>query len=112
MSTWATPEDVTTDVWPDAPATPATLADLLDAAEEQCTEYAPRLEAGMVVPVRYKLAVIAQARDIWTASRRNADDTMGPDGFTITVPPLSAHVRNLLRPRTPRVQFTAPTVTP
>jgi len=111
VATWITAEEVTVDLWADAPSTPATLALYLDAAQEQCEAYAPALEDGAAVPARYKLAVIAHARDTWNAGRADEAGDIGAEPFAVAVRPLSLHVRQLLRPRDPRVVFGTGTAT-
>ena len=52
------------------------------------------------------------ARDIWNASRRSPEGTMGPDDYAVQVRPLSMDVRQLLRPRDPRPVFGTGRTTP
>lgn len=114
MSTWATAEDVhpvdpTASPWPAAP-TGQLLVDLLDAAEEQCREFAPLpvvlIDADGVateqVGPRHKLAVIYQARELYAAAKRDGDVISGSDSYVIRARPLVASVKQLLRPSSPR----------
>lgn len=104
MTAWATREDALASSWKDAAdVPPGILDDLLVAAEEACREFAPpaRLDPVTleeVVPVRYRLAVIYQARELWAAGRRNGDVIAG-DTYVIRARDLTASVRQLLRPR-------------
>lgn len=100
---WATREDALTSSWKDAgDVPPALLDELLVAAEESCREFAPAPplddQGAEVVPVRYRLAVIYQARETWAAGRRNGDVIAG-DTYVIRARDLTASVRQLLRPR-------------
>ena len=87
------------DHWEDAHLiAPDVLARLLATAHEQCEAYAPVLDP---VPERYITAQILQARALWQMQRQGPGDTYGPDGFQVTVYPLDARIRALLRPRRP-----------
>lgn len=77
----------------------ATLTDLLEAATEQCAEFAPTLAEGAPVPFRYMLATVYQARELYEAGTRN-NDTIPGEGFVIRARPLTASIKQLLRPRT------------
>lgn len=104
MPAWATPEDALASTWKDASDVPTPiLEELLTAAEEQCRDFAPALpvdDLGVEVaaPVRYRLAVIYQARELWAAGRRNGDVIAG-DTYVVRARDLTASVRQLLRPR-------------
>lgn len=76
-----------------------TLAVLLTAAEEQCAAYAPALAAGDAVPIRYQLAVIYQARELYNASQRDNADAIGVGDFVIRARPLTSTIKQLLRPQ-------------
>lgn len=94
---WATLQQAR-EVWPDA----ATLSDgvltrLLQAAHDQVLAYAPALADPLVVPAGYTEAEVLQARDLWSATKREGD-VMGFESYAIRVRPLSATVRSLLRP--------------
>lgn len=103
---WVTPTRARA-LWPDAPKDPATLTELLGAAYEACTEYAPLLAVpspepdGYAPPQRARQAQVLMARAIWTAARAKADG-LGLDdaaGMIATVTPtLSGQVKQLLRP--------------
>jgi len=104
MAAWATPADALASTWKDAGDVPTPiLEELLEAAEEQCREFAPVLpvdDLGVEVtaPVRYRLAVVYQARELWAAGRRNGDVIAG-DTYVIRAKDLTSTVRQLLRPR-------------
>lgn len=116
MAPWADPDaPIAAELWPDAAEVSTELRALLfAAAQEACEEYAPALAADATVPARYTIAVTMHARDIWNASRRSPEGTMGPEEFAVTVRPLSIDVRQLLRPRNPVPTFgtARTTVTP
>ena len=107
MAPWATAADArTAELWPDAgDVSEGFLELLLEAAQETCEAYAPALAADAPVPARYRIAVVMHARDVWNASRRNPEGTMGPEDYAVQVRPLSLDVRQLLRPRDPRPVF-------
>lgn len=75
------------------------LTTLLEVAFEECVAYAPAVEG--TVPERYKLANIMQAREIYTASKRGdaSADVVGVGDFVVRARPLSAVVRQMLRPQ-------------
>lgn len=78
----------------------------LQAAYEQCVEFAPELDDGQtLIPARLVQAQVMQARAIWRAVKAGDGDQIGPDGLTVTVYPMDWTVKNLLRPRraVPRV---------
>lgn len=103
MDTPATPADAVS-FWPDAESIdPTTLEALLDAAWESCEAFLPvdELDPGPLpgaVSPRWIQANVLQARDGWTAYRREGD-VLGFDNYAVRVSPLSAAVRALLRPR-------------
>lgn len=87
------------ELWPESgELLPETLEQLLGAAYEQCSEYAPALAAGDPVPDRYPTAQIYQASEIWAAARREGDVIGLSDQVAIRVRPLGATVKSLLRP--------------
>lgn len=87
-------------LWPDSGVIdPGALALLLDAAQEQCEEYAPALADPAAVPARYTLAVVYQARELWAASQRGEQDVIGVGDYAIRARPLTAAVKALLRPQ-------------
>lgn len=101
---WATAEDLTTypELWTDAPDTPATVDFLLGIATEACEAYAPPLPEGddpVPVPTSYKMATILHARELHNASKRGEQDVIGVGDFAIRARPLTAAVKQLLRPK-------------
>lgn len=96
---WATLAELQADTWRDRPASTDLCQHLLDVAQEQLEAYAPALPAGAEPPARYKRAVLLQVREVWAASTRDSGtDTIGVEGLVVRVRPLSAAVRQLLRP--------------
>lgn len=85
--------------WADAPVDDEYLADLLDSAFDQCEAYAPALAEDEAAPVRYRVAQVMQARAIYRAMKTGDNDSLGADGFTVTVFPMDWNIKNLLRPR-------------
>lgn len=85
--------------WADAPLDDVFLYRILQAAKEQCIEYAPALAAGSVVPARYVQAQAMQARALYQSVIANQNDTVGVDGFAVRVFPLDFTIRALLRPK-------------
>lgn len=94
-------------LWPDSIAlAPEDVEALLQAAYEQCHEYAPVLPVGAVVPERYRQAQLLQAQENSKATRREGDVIgFADEGYAVRVRPLGTSVKALLRPRTgvPRV---------
>lgn len=89
------------ELWPDAEyISLLTLGDLLDAANEVCVAYAPPLPITGVIPERYLLAELMQAKHIWSAMRGGNSESMGPEGLAIPAYPLVFQARDLLRPKT------------
>lgn len=96
---WYTVDDARDD-WPDAPASDARVAQLLDLAKLQVLDFAPALPVAAPPPVNYRAGQLQQARNIWNAGRANpSTGDFGQDGFTLTVHPLDWHVEQLLRPK-------------
>lgn len=90
--------------WRDAPSDDGHLHAVLTTAREQCEAYAPALvdDEGLplAVPIRYRLAQIMQARNVWNASKTDpASGGIGPDGFVIRPFPMDWTVKNILRPK-------------
>lgn len=89
--------------WADAPEgdddEDARLYDLLQIAREQVLAFAPARQDGDPVPARYRAAQVMQARNLWNGLRKNpGEETMGADGFSVTIFPLDWNVRALIRP--------------
>lgn len=84
--------------WADAVAIPdATLDELLEAAFEQCVEYAPTNSEP--IPVSFMIANVYQAREIYAAAQRGEQDVIGFGDYAIRARPLTAAVKQLLRPQ-------------
>lgn len=84
--------------WPDSEdVDPTVLTVLLGAAFEVCSAYAPPVTG--VVPDRFKLAMILQARQIWSDLAGGDSQSIGADGFEISSFPLISAARQLLRPK-------------
>lgn len=107
MAQWVAPADVPESAWQEfSELDQAEAALYLDAAQEACETYAPALADGAPTPARYKLAVIYHGRDLYRAGQRTGDsEPIGPDGYQLTVRPLSDAVKALLRPRNPVPTF-------
>lgn len=100
---WATPEQARQH-WPDARSLDDDMLDLLlEASTEQCAEYAPA--ASQPVSARYVLACIYQAREVYAAGQRGEQDVIGVGDYAIRARPLTAAVKQLLRPQNPRRRF-------
>lgn len=97
MAAWATPTEAARH-WPDAATLdPTRLADLLTVATEQAATYAPTLGVADPVPLRYTIATIYQAREVYAASVRDGD-LVGAGEYAFRAVPLTAAVKRLLRP--------------
>lgn len=86
--------------WSDA----STIADdkldeLLEAAWPAVFAYAPALAEDAEVPTHYKLAQVYQAREVWAAAQRGESDVIGVGDFALRARPLTAAVKQLLRPQ-------------
>lgn len=102
---WLTPQEVAgPGYWPGCPLDPtdeteaAALQNLLDAAADQCRTFANVLPAFTPIPERWRQAQGLQARALYRSSTAAAGDTLGEDGFTVTVYPMDWNVKALLRP--------------
>lgn len=88
-------------IWPEANDIPAdTLTDLLNAATNICTAYAPAHPDPLVsvpIPQEWTYAVILQARHTWGQLGGGQQQEYGPDGLAIPVYPLVFAARDLLR---------------
>lgn len=72
----------------------------LQSAYEQCVAFAPALADDVVdIPARYVKAQIMQAQALWRSLSSGDDDSVGPDGLTVTVFPMDWTVKALLRPK-------------
>lgn len=99
---WAT-KDQARAHWADAGSLDDSVLDtLLAAAFEQCVAYAPA--PADPVPTRYMLANVYQAREVYAASQRGEQDVIGVGDYAIRARPLTAAVKQLLRPQ--RVSWT------
>lgn len=99
MANWATRDDAR-DLWADAPIDDALLDSLLDSAHEVVVIYAPTLAVGDPVPRRYVIAEVLQAIEHFQATSRNGDVLgYGDSGYAIRVRPMTATVKQMLRPR-------------
>lgn len=88
------------DYWADAATINATLLDsLFEAANEVCVAYAPALLDGQIVPERYKIAEILQARHIYSQMQGGNREEIGADGYATPSYPLVFAARDLLRPK-------------
>lgn len=88
------------DLWPDVDQLqPETLEQVLGAAYEQCSAYAPALAVGEPIPESWPTAQILQASELWSATRREGDVIGFTDQVAVRVRPLGNTVRALLRPR-------------
>jgi hypothetical protein len=102
MPPWLTPNEVRSD-WADAP-NDDWLTQYIAAAQVKCVAYAPDLPEGSEIPANYKLALRAQARDLWNAlhAKVSAPGAMGLDSYEVQSFPMSWHIQELLRPNTPK----------
>jgi len=92
---WATLDEARAH-WPDsASLDDSTLSVLLEVATQQCELYAPLL---VPEPDRYMIAVIYQAREVYTAGQRDGD-VIGIGDYAIRARPLTSTVKSLLRPQ-------------
>jgi hypothetical protein len=100
--TWATRAQARNPrLWPDAPTDDETLDLLLQASTDQCRAFAPVLATGAVLPDRYTLATIYQARELQAAAHRDGD-VIGVGDYAIRSRPLTSTVKQLLRPQSGR----------
>jgi len=104
VTVWIAPTDeLVVGAWAQSATLPADLlAALVEAAQEGCEAYAPAVkldELGEpIIPSRYKLAVIQQARETWNAGKRDGD-LITTDAYAARARELTASVRQLLRPK-------------
>jgi hypothetical protein len=92
---WVDTEDVV-ERWLDAPEEPE-LSELLEIAHDVCSAYAPA-KVPSPIPLRYGRAQLLQAQHIHARSKAGNQDSIGPDGYTISTYALVLEARNLLRP--------------
>lgn len=99
---WLTADDPRTpNLWPgSADLTTDLLELILDAARDECIEFAPELVHPELPPPRYVLAQAEHARNIARALDQQADQTGSyGDGVTLPTVPLDWHVKQRLRPK-------------
>lgn len=111
MADWYTADPEQTErllgAWPDAPIEDMeTCAFLLGTAQDQVLNFAPDLAEGGVVPARWVLAQLQQAKNLWNAGRVSGSGDVGVDQFTYTPRPLDKTVKGMIRPQKggPRVR--------
>lgn len=97
---WITDGELLADLGDDAPLSAEARAILIDAAQAQVEAYAPALPAGTLIPARYKLALLAQIRELARSRARDGDVLGYGDGYAVRVKPLDTTVKALLRPPT------------
>jgi hypothetical protein len=84
--------------WADAPLDDDRLTFILTASQERCEAYLGALvDTTTGLPVRWKVALILDARDLW-GTEYAVMDTMGMTGTTVTLPAMTRKVKTLLRP--------------
>lgn len=94
---WATKDEARV-FWADATSIPdAALDVLLEVATEACAAYAPSTLAPY--PTGFMLATVYQAREVYAASQRGEQDVIGVGDYAIRARPLTAAVKQLLRPQ-------------
>ena len=85
--------------WWDAPDQPE-LIKLLDVAHENCLAYAPALAGGATVPKAWAQAQVLWTKHLYARGKSGNQETVGPDGYTVSTFPLVLEARSLLRPKT------------
>ena len=76
------------------------LHDLLQLAQDQVIEYAPVLADDAPVPLPYRLAQVAQAKNVYNGSLVDSGSgDIGNDTFQIRPFPLDWQIKQMLRPR-------------
>lgn len=97
-----TEKDGVADDWPDSVyLDEPQIERLLLTAHESCEAYAPALAAGAQVPQSWKTAQVLQARAVWQMQRQGPGDQFGEGGYSVSVYPLDARIRQMLRPKRP-----------
>ncbi|KQQ22878.1 hypothetical protein ASF48_07000 [Rathayibacter sp. Leaf299] len=96
LSGWHSLASARASEWADAPLDDVQLWTVLEAAREQCEEFAPAYSGP--VPIRYRQAQLVQARALWQSVKSNGQSQIGGEGFAVTVFPMDWSVKKLLRP--------------
>lgn len=77
------------------------LEEILAVSQEQCEVFAPVLLETDPIPMRYRLAVVYQARDVYALSQRQGEGgNYGDPDYPIVTRPLAPAIKQLLRPMT------------
>lgn len=104
MAEWLTGDEARTR-WRDAPADDVYLAELLEVAKAQVLAFGPKSTADAIaadpttVPDAYRLAQLAQMRNVWNAVKTDpSSQGIGDEGFVIRPFPMDWTVKNLIRP--------------
>jgi hypothetical protein len=75
-----------------------TIDELIDAALPGVVDYAPQL-GDVPAPTNYQLALVFQARELRNAMLRGEADVVGVGDYALRARPLTAAVKQLLRPQ-------------
>jgi hypothetical protein len=92
------------DWWREAPDDDELLQLYLDAAATQVVEYGPKRIADLIVadpdavPNNYRLAQLAQTKNVWNAVKMDPSGAIGDEGFQFRPFPMDSSVKNLIRP--------------
>lgn len=92
-------------LWPQSTQLEADdLVTFLMAGYVACGSYAPTVplvDGVPTVPDSWKLAQVMHAKHLNSRFRTGNQDSLGPDGYTISTYPLVLEARSLLRPKRP-----------
>lgn len=111
MADWYTSAE-TAQVWgAGAPVGPA-LDELVEAAREQCIEYATNTsaeewdaarealgDAAPSIPMRWRRAHYLQIRALWNAEQASPQDTIGGETQSVRIYPMGQTIKDMLTPR-------------
>lgn len=102
MAGWLTLDEAH-DWWREAPDDDELLQMYLNGAAGQVLAYGPArirdsIAAGGDVPDNYRLAQLAQVKNVWNAVKMDPTGSIGDEGFAFRPFPMDSSVKNLIRP--------------
>lgn len=103
MAGWLTLDEAH-DWWREAPDDDELLQMYLDTVAGQILAYGPKRISDAIaddpdaVPENYRLAQLAQVKNVWNAVKMDPSGAIGDEGFAFRPFPMDSSVKNIIRP--------------